>query len=134
MSTGHDREDTYLIRRKRSDIVNNTAHIATGVSVEQFTVTGAVDGASKDVPVRSEVRPQIDTRLVAAVQRGAGAHCHEAAGLLQQYYFCVASCGVEMDSPETGYTVTPDSWALLHRTKGQLRALISQNRVPAGVS
>lgn len=114
--------------------MDNTSHIATGVSVEQFTVTGAVDGASKDVPVRGELRPQIDTRLVAAVQRGAGARCHEAAGLLQQYYLCVENCWVDMDSAETGYTVTPASWALLQRTKGQLRALISQNRVPAGVS
>jgi hypothetical protein len=46
-------------------------------------------------PVRinasSETTPsipfQFNTRLVAAVQTKAGAHCHESANLLQAYYF-----------------------------------------------
>jgi hypothetical protein len=29
----------------------------------------------------------LNTRLVAAVQTNAGAHCHESANLLQAYYF-----------------------------------------------
>ena len=29
----------------------------------------------------------LNTRLVAAVQTSAGAHCHESANLLQAYYF-----------------------------------------------
>src|SRR3954466_15187352 len=90
-TTGHGRKLRIRIRRKRSDIVEHSARIAIRVSVEQFGFAGALDGASKDVPVGGGVRPQIDTRLVAAVQRGAGARCHEAAGLLQQYYLCVES-------------------------------------------
>jgi hypothetical protein len=35
------------------------------------------------------MQQQIDTRLIAAVQRSAGAHCHEAAGLLQHYEYVV---------------------------------------------
>jgi hypothetical protein len=39
-----------------------------------------------------ETMPRADflfnTRLVAAVQTKAGAHCHESANLLQAYYFC----------------------------------------------
>jgi hypothetical protein len=30
----------------------------------------------------------VNTRLIAAVQNGAGARSHEAASLLQCYYFC----------------------------------------------
>lgn len=32
-------------------------------------------------------RAVMDRRLVAAVQAQAGAHCHEAAGLIQRYYY-----------------------------------------------
>jgi hypothetical protein len=97
----------------------------------QFSAIGAPDHALTDAPVPHAVRPQVDTRLVAAVQRGAGANCHEAAGLLQQYYLCIENCWEDMDSPDTGYAVTAASSALLHRTKVQLRALISHNRVLA---
>jgi hypothetical protein len=34
----------------------------------------------------------VDTRLVAAVQAAAGARCHEAAGLVQAYYFSAEAC------------------------------------------
>ena len=113
--------------------MTKTANTANQVSLDQFAVTGAIDGASKDVPVGGGLRPQLDTRLVAAVQRGAGARCHEAAGLLHQYYLCLETCWVDMDSPETGYTVTPASWAMLQRTKGQLRALVCRNSIGAGL-
>jgi hypothetical protein len=99
----------------------------------QFSPIGAPDHALTDAPVRGAVGPQVDTRLVAAVQRGAGANCHEAAGLLQQYYLCVENCWEDMDSPDTGYAVTAASRELLHRTKVQLRALISHNRALAGL-
>jgi hypothetical protein len=102
-------------------------HASVQLTVQGMTAKRAGYDAMMDAPVRDRVRPQIDTRLVAAVQRGAGARCHEAAGLLQTYYLCVENCRVDMDSPETGYAVTTASWALLQRSKVQLRALISEN-------
>lgn len=44
----------------------------------------ATFATSADVRVTTT---DIDTRLVAAVQVAAGARCHQAAGLLQAYYF-----------------------------------------------
>lgn len=34
----------------------------------------------------------VDTRLIAAVQEAAGARCHEAASLVQAYYFSAEAC------------------------------------------
>jgi hypothetical protein len=39
-----------------------------------------------------------NTRLVAAVQTKAGAHCHESANLLQTYYFCAEVYRVQLRS------------------------------------
>jgi hypothetical protein len=39
---------------------------------------------------------QVNTRLIAAVQNHAGAHCHTSANLLQCYYFCAEVYRVQL--------------------------------------
>ncbi|MEZ0268090.1 MAG: hypothetical protein ACAI43_25480 [Phycisphaerae bacterium] len=101
-----------------------TTPLSVQVPALQFRAAsrfGQADGFSSDLPATP---PVIDTRLVAAVQRGAGARCHEAAGLLQDYYLCVDNCAQDTVSPETGGAVTASSWKMLMTAKARLRAFL----------
>ena len=105
--------------------MQHAIRLAVHASDQELADAAALESGLLGPPVGGRARPRIDTRLVAAIQRGAGARCHEAAGLLQQYYFCVENCRAELARADTGYTVSDASWAMLQRTKAQLRALVS---------
>jgi hypothetical protein len=101
-----------------------TTAISAQVPTRQFRAAGPfgqADGFSSDLPASP---PAIDTRLVAAVQRGAGARCHEAAGLLQDYYLSVDNCAQDTISGETAGAVTASSWKMLLTAKARLRAFL----------
>ncbi|MEZ0268384.1 MAG: hypothetical protein ACAI43_26955 [Phycisphaerae bacterium] len=77
------------------------------------------------------VRPEIDTRLVAAVQAAAGARCHEAAGLLQSYLlwariYRTAQDTRAPDEAEVGET--------FRQTKVRLRAFLTDGLLGCGLA
>lgn len=49
---------------------------------------------------------QVNTRLIAAVQNHAGAHCHTSANLLQCYYFCAEVYRVQLRNNDPVATET----------------------------
>jgi hypothetical protein len=69
-----------------------------------------------------DVLPVLDTRLVAAVQAGAGARCHEAAGLLQGYYLWLKLYRMAV---EHGADDVAEVAEMFRQTKVRLRAFLT---------
>ena len=68
---------------------------------------------------------QVDTRLIAAVQASAGARCHEAANLLQNYYFCVEACHC-VTGPGRAIAPATEAWQACNAAKVRLREFLGQ--------
>ncbi len=66
---------------------------------------------------------EVDTRLVAAVQGGAGARCHEAANLLQAYYNCAEVYRVRL---QRSAERAPQAWCVLQQAKVKLRQFLTE--------
>lgn len=71
-----------------------------------------------------DVQLAVDTRLVAAVQRGAGARCHESANLLQAYYFCVQE--YQRAARERDVVGLVELWTILQDAKAQMRSFLTK--------
>ena len=65
----------------------------------------------------------VDTRLVAAVQGGAGARCHEAANLLQTYYNCAEVYRVRL---QRSAERAQQAWCVLQQAKVRLRQFLTE--------
>ena len=66
---------------------------------------------------------EVDTRLVAAVQGGAGARCHEAANLLQTYYNCAEVYRVRQ---QRNAERAQQAWCVLQQAKVRLRQFLTE--------
>jgi hypothetical protein len=74
-----------------------------------------------------DVLPGLDTRLIAAVQRGAGARCHEAANLLYAYYLWTDVVRQMAAAGETGPDAD-DARQQVQNAKVRLRAFLTAAR------
>ena len=66
---------------------------------------------------------EVDTRLVAAVQGGAGARCHEAANLLQTYYNCAEVYRIRQ---QRNAERAQQAWCVLQQAKVRLRQFLTE--------
>jgi hypothetical protein len=67
----------------------------------------------------------VDTRLVAAVQSGAGARCHEAANLLQSYLVCAEVYRMRLQRRKEK---AQEAWSTLQQAKVKLRKFLCECR------
>lgn len=68
----------------------------------------------------------VDTRLIAAVQGGAGARCHEAANLLQAYYNCAQVYRLRLQRRKEQ---AQEAWSTLQQARTRLRKFLSECQV-----
>jgi hypothetical protein len=67
----------------------------------------------------------LDTRLVAAVQAAAGARCHEAASLVQAYYFSSEACR-RLASGHRGGATAAEARRRMTEAKVRLRDFLAE--------
>jgi hypothetical protein len=70
----------------------------------------------------------LNTRLVAAVQTNAGAHCHESANLLQAYYFRADVYRVQLRNGDA--VAAEAARRSVHQAEVRLRQFLTNLRWP----